>query len=41
MNVFKTTAPTVRAALRGETNSELARKIRFTAVEHFGGVEVK
>ena len=37
-DLFKTSYPTVRGALNGETNSELARKIRHTAIERFGGV---
>ncbi|MGJ7025075.1 hypothetical protein GGQ94_000771 [Petrimonas sulfuriphila] len=39
-DLFKTSYPTVRGALNGETNSELARKIRHTAIERFGGVEL-
>jgi len=39
-DLFKTSYPTVRSALNGETNSELAQKIRHTAIERFGGVEI-
>lgn len=39
--IFKTTYPTVRAALRYKTDSELARKIRHTAVKEYGGKEVE
>lgn len=35
---FKTTYPTVRDALNGKTNSELAKKIRFVAIKR-GGME--
>lgn len=40
-DIFKTSYPTVRAALRGNSNSELSRKIRFTALTRFEGVEQK
>jgi len=40
MNVFGISAPTVREALRGNSNSDLAKKIRHTALERFGGVEL-
>lgn len=39
-DLFNTSYPTVRGALNGETNSKLAQKIRHTAVERFGGVEL-
>ncbi|MGM9817682.1 MAG: hypothetical protein ACI30B_01710 [Paludibacteraceae bacterium] len=39
--IFKTTYPTVRAALLYKTDSELARKIRHTAVKEYGGKEVE
>lgn len=35
---FKTTYPTVRDALNGKTNSDLAKKIRFVAIKR-GGME--
>ncbi len=38
-DLFKTTLPTVRAALRGQTNTELAKKIRIAAIKR-GGVVV-
>lgn len=38
-NMFKTSLPTVRAALRGQTNTALAKKIRATAIKR-GGVVV-
>lgn len=40
-DLFKTSYPTVRNALNGVTNSKISQKIRFTALEHFGGVEQK
>jgi hypothetical protein len=39
MKAFNTTCPTVRAALRYQTNTDLARKIRHAAVTVFGGAE--
>lgn len=38
-DLFKTTLPTVRAALRGQTNTALAKKIRAAAIKR-GGVVV-
>ncbi len=38
-NMFKTSLPTVRAALRGQTNTTLAKKIRAAAIKR-GGVVV-
>lgn len=38
--LFNTSYPTVRGALGGKTRTDLQRKIRFTAVERFGGVEM-
>ncbi len=38
-NLFKTSLPTVRAALRGQTNSNLAKRIRAAAIQR-GGVVV-
>lgn len=38
-DLFKTSLPTVRAALRGQTNTALARKIRTAAIKR-GGVVV-
>lgn len=38
-DLFKTSLPTVRAALRGQTNTELAKKIRIAAIKR-GGVVV-
>ena len=38
-NMFKTSLPTVRAALRGQTNTALARRIRAAAIKR-GGVAV-
>ncbi len=38
-NMFKTSLPTVRAALRGQTNTALARRIRAAAIKR-GGVVV-
>lgn len=38
MAIFRTSYPTVRAALRGKTNTDLARKIRTAALKR-GGVE--
>jgi len=37
--LFKTSLPTVRAALRGQTNTALAKKIRTAAIKR-GGVVV-
>lgn len=37
--IFGVSYPTVRAALAGKTQSELARKIRHTAVTQLGCVE--
>ena len=39
-NAFNTSYPTVRAALRFNTNTALAKKIRHTAIKEYGGVEV-
>jgi hypothetical protein len=36
---FNVSYPTITSALRYETNSDLAKKIRSAAVKHFGGVE--
>lgn len=38
--MFNTSLPTVRAALRGETNTALAKKIRAAAIKR-GGVVAK
>lgn len=38
--IFNTSLPTVRAALRGETNTTLAKKIRAAAIKR-GGVVAK
>lgn len=38
MEIFRVSYPTVRAALRGQTNSDLARRIRTAALKR-GGVE--
>ena len=38
-NLFKTSLPTVRSALRGQTNTALAKKIRKAAITR-GGVAV-
>lgn len=38
-NLFKTSLPTVRSALRGQTNTALAKKIRKAAITR-GGVVV-
>ncbi len=38
-DMFRTTLPTVRAALRGQTNTALAKKIRAAAIRR-GGVMV-
>ena len=38
MAIFRTSYPTVRAALRGKSNTDLARKIRTAALKR-GGVE--
>lgn len=37
--MFKTSLPTVRAALRGETNTPLAKKIRAVAIKRGGVVK--
>ena len=37
--MFKTSLPTVRAALRGETNTPLAKKIRAAAIKRGGVVK--
>lgn len=37
--MFKTSLPTVRAALRGETNTPLAKKIRTAAIKRGGVVK--
>lgn len=39
--VFKKSSPFVRKALRGEKSDEISLKIRFTAINHFGGYEVQ
>lgn len=39
--IFGKSQPFIRKVLRGERNSDIARKIRFTALEHFGGVEIQ
>lgn len=39
--IFNTSYPTVRGALNGKENTELQRKIRFTAIKRFGGVEIE
>lgn len=38
-DLFETSLPTVRAALRGQTNTALAKKIRTAAIKR-GGVVV-
>ena len=38
---FKVSRPTLVSALRYETQSELAKKIRYVAVKQFGGKEVE
>lgn len=38
-DLFNTTYPTVRAALKGNSNSQLAKSIRMAAIAR-GGVEV-
>ncbi|MBR4936151.1 MAG: hypothetical protein IKZ20_03155 [Bacteroidaceae bacterium] len=37
--IFKTSLPTVRAALRGETKTPLAQRIRMAAIERGGVVK--
>ena len=37
--MFKKSLPTVRAALRGETNTPLAKKIRAAAIKRGGVVK--
>ena len=39
--IFKKSRPFVRAALRGKKSDEISLKIRFTALEQFGGYEVQ
>ena len=39
-NAFKTSYPTIREALKFNTSTDLAKKIRHTAINEFGGVEV-
>jgi len=39
-NAFKTSYPTIREALKFNTDTELAKKIRHTAIKVYGGVEV-
>jgi len=38
MNALHTTYPTIRAALRYECDSEIARRIRHVAIKQYGGV---
>lgn len=38
MNLFDTTYPTVRAALRYETDTDLAKRIRHYAIKEMHGV---
>lgn len=38
---FKTSYHTVHDALCYKTNTDLAKKIRLSAVRHYGGIEVK
>ncbi len=40
MKIFDVSYPTIRRALNGTTNTELAKKIRKVALEK-GGVELK
>lgn len=37
--VLRVSQPTIREALRYKSDTEIARKIRHTAVKEFGGVE--
>lgn len=37
MSAFKTSYPTIRAALRYESDTEMARKIRFVAIKQYDG----
>jgi len=39
--IFKKSRPFVRAALRGQKSDEISLKIRFSAINHFGGYEVQ
>lgn len=39
MSAFSISYPTLRRALRFETDTELARKIRHTAISEYGGME--
>lgn len=39
--IFKKSRPFVRKALRGQNSDEISLKIRFTAINHFGGYEVQ
>lgn len=39
--IFKKSRPFIRKALRGQKNDEISLKIRFTAINHFGGYEVQ
>ena len=38
--IFKKSRPFVRKALRGQKSDEIALKIRFAAIKHFGGREL-
>lgn len=40
VRAMNSTYPTVRSALRFRSNSENAKRIRYAAVRHFGGVQV-
>lgn len=40
MTAFRISYPTLRRALRFKTDTELARKIRHTAINEYGGREI-
>lgn len=39
MSAFSVSYPTLRRALKFKTDTELARKIRHTAISEYGGIE--
>lgn len=39
MSAFHISYPTIRKALRFETDTKLARKIRHIAISEYGGIE--
>jgi len=41
VKMFSKSRPFIRKVLRGNDSDDLSKKIRFTAINHFGGYEIK